>query len=464
MGRLKATPPSLLLVFALVGVLGLAGCGPTAEIVPTLTPLTPSSTPAATAVGQSLAPSTDNASPSESSPPVLSTPGASGVGATPSGAPTAPSTPIPGSIWQPLTDFPTAGAFEVTSVAATTTGFTAVGFAAMPGEDYFGRHEGVVWRSTDGRTWQGAADPALQFVTPEYVVAVGDTVFLIGTFDTCGLNLEEECQEPVDAGWVVYRSVSGAPWERLPQLAEMQNGSVDGATAANGSLVCFGSTGDESLPAIWTSPDGVSWNQTSDLAETEQVTAVAGSPSGLVAFGTAYSPELDDIALVVTASADGSHFGRTDAPQLAGAAIESVAVSAVGLVAAGDIEDADFNATALALHSSDGLAWSQGAASDGSFAEAAGRAALTVPTGYVTVGIVADPNDVAMNSGASWFSGDGQSWRSLGPFGSAFTDLDGSAAGSVGIVAFTVTEVDTDVSVTSTISAFFAPVEALPSQ
>ena len=89
--------------------------------------------------------------------------------------------------------------------------------------------------------------------------------------------------------------------------------------------------------------------------------------------------------------------------------------------------------------------------------------ALTVPTGYVTVGIVGS-NNVAANSGTSWFSGDGQSWRSLAPFGSGFTDLDGSAAGAAGIVAFTVTEVDTDVSVTSTISGFFAPVEAFPSQ
>jgi hypothetical protein len=461
-GRLKTTPSSLLLAFAVIGVLGLAGCGPTAEVVATPTPLEPISTPAGSVVGQSLAPSSDAATPSGSSPPAVATPAPSGV--TPSAVATAPGTPVPGSIWQTLTDFPSAGAFEVTSVAATPAGFTAVGFAAMPGEDYFGRHQGVVWRSTDGRTWEGAADPALQFVTPEDVVALGDSLFLFGTYEMCGLNLDDECQEPPDTGWAVWRSASGGPWERMPQLVDMQTGTVDGATTANGSLVCFGWTGDESLPTIWTSPDGASWNQTSDLAEIEQVTAVAGTPSGVVAFGTGYSPELDDLELLVAASSDGSHFGSTDAPQLPGTAIQSVAAAGSGLVAIGDTEDVDFNVTGVALHSSDGLTWSQGSASDGSFNGAAGRAALTVPTGYVGIGIVPDPNDFGVLSGISWFSVDGQSWRTLAPFGSGFSDLDTSASGPAGIVAFTVTEVETDVSVTSTISAFFAPVEALPSQ
>ena len=88
-----------------------------------------------------------------------------------------------------------------------------------------------------------------------------------------------------------------------------------------------------------------------------------------------------------------------------------------------------------------------------------------MPTGYV--GDRDRPGSESISgvfSGTSWFSIDGQSWRSLSPFGSGFSDLDTSAAGAAGIVAFTVTEVETDVSVTSTISAYFAPVEALPSQ
>jgi hypothetical protein len=461
-GRLKTTRFNLLLMLAVLALHAFVACGPTAEVVGTPTPLEPGSPPAPTVVGESTAPSTAGATPSIGGPPSLGTPAA--PGGTPTDGPSTSGTPVPGSIWQQLTDFPSAGAFEVTSVTATPTGFAAVGFAAMPGEDYFGRHQGVVWHSNDGRTWEGAADPALQLVTPEHLVALGDTLFLFGTFDTCGLDLDDECQEPPDAGWAVWRSVSGGPWERLPQLAAMQTGTVDGATAAHDSLVCFGWTVDESLPTIWTSPDGVSWNQTSDLAGIEQVTAVAGTPSGLAAFGTAYSPELDDLALVVAASADGSHFGLTDAPQLAGAAIQSVAVSASGLAAVGDIEDADFNVTGVALRSSDGLAWSPSSASDGSFDGTAGRFVLTVPTGYVALGIVPDPSDFGVLSGTSWFSADGQSWRSLAPFGGGFSDLDTSAAGTAGLVAFTVNEVETDVTVTSTISAWFAPIQAMPSQ
>ena len=108
---------------------------------------------------------------------------------TPGSSPNSPApTSFDGAAWQPLGDFPFAGAFEVTSVTATRSGFAAVGFGAVPGETYFGRRQGIVWTPADGRTWQQSADPALQFVTPEEIVALNDSLYVFGTIQACGLE------------------------------------------------------------------------------------------------------------------------------------------------------------------------------------------------------------------------------------------------------------------------------------
>ena len=61
-------------------------------------------------------------------------------------------------------------------------------------------------------------------------------------------------------------------------------------------MLAFGWAGDEALPTIWTSVDGVTWSSTAALADMDPVTAVAESPGGLAAFGTRYSDEIDDLA------------------------------------------------------------------------------------------------------------------------------------------------------------------------
>lgn len=381
----------------------------------------------------------------------------------PSAPPTA-STPPPltGPIWQPLADFPPGGAFEVTSVTASGAGFAAVGYEAMPGEGFFGRWQGVVWRSADGVNWQDSADPIFQFVTPEEIVALGDSLFVFGTIETCDLSLGDECVEPPESGWAVWRSTGGAAWERLPQQAQMQAGTVDGVVAASGMLVAYGRTGDEAQSIVWTSADGATWASATDLAEMDPVTAMAGAPIGLVAFGTNLASDAADLEVIAASSPDGARFARVGAPALPSATVQSVAAGPLGLVAVGDAEDIDLSFTGIALYSTDGLNWSQTAAVDGSFANSAITSVHAVPQGYVAIGLVPLLDEFGIATGASWFSRDGQSWQTLAPLGDRFSQLTASATGANGIVAFTVTEEEPDSeTVVSTISAWFAPIDVL---
>ena len=372
----------------------------------------------------------------------------------------ATSPPAPGGVaWQPLTDFPTSGAFEVTSVAAIGDGFIAVGYGAMPGEGFFGRHQGFVWRSADGRAWTAEADPAFQFVTPEEVVVLGDSVFVFGTIAMCDALFSDECFEPPDAGWAVWRSTAGGAWERQPQLPQMQFGSVDGVAVAGTSLIAFGTTGDEAQAIVWTSADGATWTATTDLGDISRVTAAAGTSNGLVLFGDRLLDEIENSVLVAAKSADGVSFEPAVAPRLIGASIRSAVAGASGLVAVGDREDEDLEISAVSLESADGSTWSETAARDGSFANSGASFVHSVPSGYVAVGFVATEGAFGSSTGTSWLSADGQRWQALAPFGTEFTGLDASASAGSGIVAFTITseELD-DATVTSTIGAWFLPI------
>ena len=363
-----------------------------------------------------------------------------------------------GTVWQQITDFPASTAFEVTSAAAVGDGFVAVGYGAMPGEGYFGRHQGFVWRSADGRAWTPENDPAFQFVTPEEVVALGDSVYVFGTIAECDQLFSDECVEPPGSGWAVWRSTQGGAWERLPQEPQMQFGSVDGVAVTDTSLVAYGSTGDEAQAVVWTSADGATWTATTQLGGMTQVTAVAGVPSGLILFGDRFSDEIENIELVAATAVDGTTFNPAGVPRLVGTSVRSITAGVGGLVAVGDREADDLRLTAVALQSADGSTWTEAAAPDGSFTNSGASFVHAVPDGYVAVGFVPTDGAFGLSTGMSWLSADGLRWQSLAPFGGEFTGLDASASAGPGIVAFTVTSEEPDeTTVTSTIGAWFMP-------
>ena len=65
-----------------------------------------------------------------------------------------------------MTNFPQGDAYEVSGVTTTSAGYLAVGFAGTGG-GYFGLHQGVVWTSSDGLSWQQKIDPAFVDVSTD---------------------------------------------------------------------------------------------------------------------------------------------------------------------------------------------------------------------------------------------------------------------------------------------------------
>ena len=325
-------------------------------------------------------------------------------------------------------------------MTATASGYAAVGFGPAAGETYFGRRQGIVWTSADGRTWQQNVDPAFQFVTPEEIASIGDSLYVFGTIEACGLEAPEDCVEVPESGWAVWRSTGGGAWERLPQFAQIQAGGIDGVSVVRGTLVAYGWTGDEAQPTIWYSADGATWTSTSAVAEMDPVTAVTEAPAGISAFGTAYSDEVDDIRVITAFSSDGITFGTVDAPDVVGGTVQFATTGPAGLVAVGESTDPDLNFTGLVMHSVDGQSWAQAAASDGSFDGADILRVHSIPGGYVAIGLLPDPDEFGFSSGQSWRSTDGVSWAALAPFDESFTRMSSSAAGVGGVLAFTVQE------------------------
>ena len=418
-----------------------AACGPTAQVLhPTLPPRL-SSHPVTTP--------SDTANPN-------ATPG--------SETPAPPATPPPPGITDPLTSFPSADAFEVTGVAATTDGFEAVGFGDLAGQGYFGLRQGIVWKSADGLSWQESADPAFQDVTPTNIVTLGSDVYVFGMFSTCASALDSECVDDPGAGTVVFRSPNGGPWERLTQTPDIQQAQFDGVRTAANMLVAFGSAADENgTSTLWTSTDGLAWTATTDLAGLDPVSAVAANDAGLVAFGTRYDDTIEDTQLVAATSSDNIHFTAANVPSIPIASVVDMAAGPGGFVGVGYAESDVAPSIGLTVASADGTSWAQTVASDGSFQDSLLTDVHSAANEYVSVGSTLDSNDPTLQTGRIWASADGQRWRSLGDFGGPFSQYGASALGASGLVVFTAdqAESENDYDIRSTIYGWFLPTNRL---
>ncbi len=414
---------------ALLAVL-LVGCGPTAEAISTPTPA-PFATP--------------------SGVPASAGPHASGPAS-------------PDAIFQSVADFPVGDAFEVTGVTSTPTGFVAVGFGALGNEGYFGRRQGFVWRSPDGRSWQATVEPAFEHVTPLRIAALGADLFVFGLLATCPLIGDDSCADVPEAGNAVWRSADGGAWERLPQVPSMQLGSVDDVAVGLGRIAVSGGGSDEQQTAsLWTTADGINWTATTDLAGLDPISALAAGPTGLVAFGTRYVPEIENIELNAGVSADGLHFVAAAAPPLQGVAIEDVVAGPAGdFVGVGYGENDELSLAGIVLYSADGATWAQATDGDGSFADGGLVKVHALANGYVALGFTLESDDFVLQNGRSWISADGRSWRVLAPIGGSFTQLTASAIGAAGLVVFTADQQEEgEDSVISTVNAWFAPITDL---
>jgi hypothetical protein len=452
---MRPTPFVLIALF-------LAACGPTAEVItsptPVATPPLPSSVasdpgPTATPGGSAIPTGLNTPTPIN-----LSTP--TPVGASPSPQPSPGS---PGSPFTKLDSFPVAGAMEVTDVAVTPTGFAAVGFGGVGGAtSYYSVRQGIVWTSADGSNWTESVDPSLVNVEPLAVVSRGSDLFIAGYLSACS-GLDDNCVDVPQTGNGIWQSTNGGPWQLLPQNTEMQSGLIDDMILAGDRLVVVGAAGEEEAATIWFSQDGVTWITTTDLAGMEQVDSMTMGPAGFSAFGTIYDEAAFDVVLVAATSGDGAHFTYAGAPQLMGTGIDDVVAGPNAMVGVGYHLDELFDQSGVALHSTDGVNWTESTNSDGSFAASALQTVHALPAGgYFATGYTQREDDFGAVDGGVWYSADGSDWVLIDRLEPGFTLLDSSALGAAGAVIFASEQTDLpDDDVGSVIHAWFAPISAI---
>ena len=257
----------------------------------------------------------------------------------------------------------------------------------------------------------------------------------------------------VAVGWdvdqlaaAVWTSTDGIFWQRVTHDDGLFGGGGGGGrwmrsvTVGGPGLVAVGGDGGRGAAAVWTSTDGISWQQVphdeavfagDDLQEMRSVTV--GGP-GLVAVGS------DGPAAAVWTSADGISWQRVphDEAVFGGANRQemwSVAAGVPGLVAVG--EDRGRNAAAV-WTSNDGISWQRVPHDESVFAGDDLQEMRSVTVGGP--GLVAVGYDWVREAAAAWTSNDGISWQRVphdeAVFGGESPQVMWSvAAGGPGLVA-----------------------------
>jgi hypothetical protein len=211
------------------------------------------------------------------------------------------------------------------------------------------------------------------------------------------------------------------------------------------------------------STDGATWTATTELAGMDSVTSMAVSPQGVSAFGTIYDDAAFDVVLIAATSTDGAYFTPASAPSMVGSGIDDLATGQSGMAGVGYHTSDLFENEGVAVHSADGLAWTEATNSDGTFA---GSALQTVHAlaggGFVAIGYAQRLDDSALEDGGVWFSADGIDWHLIGRLDGGFHMLDSSALGPTGVVVFASEQVDLpDDNTGSVIHAWFAPLSSI---
>ena len=442
----------------------IAACGPTAQVVTTTAPPVDTFVPTIgpTPLGSATPVASQTAIGLGTPTPInLSTP--TPIGPPPTSQPTPGDPSSPFGPFARIATFPTDGAMEVTDVAVMPTGFVAVGFGGLGGtQSFYSVRQGIVWTSVDGTNWIESVDPSLVNVEPISVVSRGSDFFMAGYLSACS-GLDDSCTDVPETGYGIWQSTNGGPWQLLAQNTDMQRGLVDDMFLAGDRLVVIGGAGDEEESTVWISQDGVNWTSTTDLAGMDPVDSMAVGPAGFTAFGTIYDEAAFDVVLVAATSSDGAHFTYAGAPQLLGTGIDDVTAGPAGMAGVGYHLSELFDQSGTALHSTDGVNWTESTNSDGTFANSALQTVHALPNGgYVAAGYTQRNDEFGTLDGAVWFSADGVDWVLIARLDAGFTFLDASALGTSGAVIFASEQVELpDDDVGSEIHAWFAPLGSI---
>jgi hypothetical protein len=187
-----------------------------------------------------------------------------------------------------VTSGPELGMFDV---AAGTPGIVATGYAALPDL------RATTWFSANGTSWERHAlgDGAARV----HAVAWDGQRFVMVGEDRS--DLATATLAAAEARAAVWTSPDGRTWTRVPHTAALDVGGFidtmedpasggmrDVAVGPEG-LVAVGSvctaTPVGCRPAVWTSPDGISWSRVTDVPSTAGVLKAIASEVGIVAVG-----------------------------------------------------------------------------------------------------------------------------------------------------------------------------------
>jgi hypothetical protein len=355
---------------------------------------------------------------------------APGPSATPSRLPQATLTPVLGLTWAMAPDVERpADAFAVSSnpatgpehpdtaghpgnfpgqaiiddVAAGADRLVAVGFSGIAG-DWRAR----AWASTDGLSWKLAT---IDDRTGSFAVRV--TANPTGGFVAVGRAGREA------VAWV---SSDGSSWRRASVGSLVASGEARPAAesermtavvATSSGLLAGGSVGPEQGPGdarFWTSADGRAWQPMADVpatfrnAEVVDITAVG---TGLVALGRLGGAARPTGSIAWISRTDRGEWERVDDPALAAGLAVSVADSGTGMLAVGsDLDERE----AVAWSSVDGRAWTK-APTETSRLHSGEKIRMTdvvaTADGSVAIGNYVG---VQYGTGTSWLTTDGLHW------------------------------------------------------
>ena len=181
---------------------------------------------------------------------------------------------------------------------------------------------------------------------------------MVGVLRTCPEFSEDPCTEPPEAGNGIWRSNSGGAWESVPITPSMQNAlSLDEIVAGSDRLAITGTARAMSprRRPLWTSPDGTTWTESTDLGGLDPIDTLAAGPPGFVAFGTVARRQRGVRDRPRGDFARRTPFQRrSTCPRRSTPRSSSSVAGATGMSAVGYGDNEEFELSATALYSADG--------------------------------------------------------------------------------------------------------------
>jgi hypothetical protein len=266
-------------------------------------------------------------------------------------------------------------------------------------------------------TWVRSDDPNIVDASYQVINAVVQTDggFVAAGFDSSGL----------DADAAVWRSTTGATWERVPTGLLGGPGAQTIQSLALGGpgivAVGFDESGNGVDAAVWASTDGSEWVRVADPSFAEEgdqeIRTVLNTGFGFVAAG--HDARGNQVDAAVWVSADGLEWTRVFDPALGGFGhqrISSLVMGPHGLVAGGTNfwpnQFGLFNLDARIWISQDGRSWEY-VDDEETFGGNGWQfisAVVAGPNGYVAAGTNILGRPGADNDAAVWVSADGVTW------------------------------------------------------